>query len=69
MSNPAESFTDADYPPVPCNCLDSLISAPIASHWLCGGDTAVCATHVGAGVFCTGCGHESDCHETVRFEL
>jgi hypothetical protein len=51
---------DDDYKPLPVNPL-------VDCCWLHEGPA--CSCHVGNGVFCTECGHEVDCHETVRVSL
>jgi hypothetical protein len=63
MSNPPSSFSDTSYPAVACNVPDPLEGC----CWLHEGPACKC--HVGNGVFCTECGHEVDCHETVRVTL
>jgi hypothetical protein len=57
------TITDSDYPDVPCN-----VPAPIVGCcWLHEGPA--CSCHTGNHLFCIECGHEAECHETVRIDL
>jgi hypothetical protein len=72
MTNPAQKFSDTDYPAITCDRIDSSMSAPVdylkGCAWLCGDIGPVCTRPQLDNAVCV-CGHYGDCHLTVRFEL
>lgn len=67
-------FEDSDYPAIECDCIDSSMSANVdylkGCAWMCGKlPVCACGDFVEPSLYCRKCGHEVDCHQTVRVVL